>query len=140
MKIEGRYGDSGLAFVSAYLKSRRPVIRGTIRLYIDTGASVTTINDMDAERLGINYSRLPKSTVPYIGIGGRNIESYHVYDCTLLFGDFEKPLIEELDYIVVLKHHDFDSKADVHLPSLLGLDVLKRYRIKFTDTKVILKK
>lgn len=141
MKIEGRYGDSGLAFVSAYLISQRPVIRATIRLYVDTGASVTTINDMDAEKIGINYARLPRSTIPYFGIGGGHVEPYYVQDCTLIFGNyFDKAITEHLDNIVVLKHHDFDKEAEVHLPSLLGLDVLKKYRVRFTDTKVVLEK
>lgn len=84
LKIEGRYGDAGLAFVSAYLISRRPIIRAPIRLYIDTGSSVTIINDMDAERIGINYERLPRSTDPFLGIGGGDVERYLLQDCTLL--------------------------------------------------------
>jgi predicted aspartyl protease len=132
--IEGYNGDGDLTFVTAYLICRRPRIEVPIRLYVDTGASRTIVNTLDAEKIGINYSRLDKSPYQLTGMGG-SLDAYFLYDCTLIFGENE--IIEDLDHILVAKP---PQNAIAYLSSLLGLDVLRKYRISFTDEKVILER
>jgi len=50
-------GRGELGYVNAYLMCSDPEINDPIRLYVDTGASRTTIADRDAIRLGLDYSR-----------------------------------------------------------------------------------
>ena len=64
MRIYGGRGRSNLGYVNAYLMCNRPRINDPIRLYVDTGASRTTIADRDAIRLGLNYEQLEKSQAP----------------------------------------------------------------------------
>ena len=57
MRICGLRGRGELGYVNAYLMCSDPEINDPIRLYVDTGASRTTIADRDAIRLGLDYSR-----------------------------------------------------------------------------------
>lgn len=61
MEIIGKRAKSGLGIVSAYPVSRKHKIDASVRFYVDTGASHTTIAPRDAERLGITYKKLVKA-------------------------------------------------------------------------------
>ena len=122
----------------------KPPIQDPIRLYIDTGASRTTIADRDAIRLGINYSKLTRSPIPVVGIGCKNVSNYLLHNVLIVFrvvgGGFH---MERLKTVTVLKHHPQNAieKAIIdRIPSLLGLDILEKYHIRFTDKRVILEK
>ncbi len=58
MQIRGKIGKRGLGYVSVFAASPRNNIEATVRFCVDTGASATTIADRDAQRIGIDYSKL----------------------------------------------------------------------------------
>lgn len=134
MSIIGGLGTGGLGFVSAYLISEKNSINASVRFYVDTGASKTTISDVDAERVGINYNKLNKSKTFLIGIGAKT-HPYVLEDCALSFDFGRSAIIEYVGEIFVLEHID-----NIERPSLLGLDVLKYYSIHFEPNGIRLQK
>lgn len=127
MKIEGPAAKDGTMFIPAILVSKSLKIASGIVFELDTGASRSVICDMDAKRLQIDYSKLPKGKPAY-GIGGK-CDTYVIRDAILLFVSGEWLLSRKIS-ISVLKHdvtkvQDPDLKRAIEtLPSLLGRDVI----------------
>lgn len=135
MRITGGIGFGGLGYITAYLTVPSLGIEGTVRFFVDTGASQTTLSDIDADRLGIDYTKLTRAKQPTIGINGK-IFPFVMDDCWLSFRFNNSLHIEFVDAIQVLEC----DKALPPRPSLLGLDVLKRYCISFEKDQIILEK
>lgn len=107
-----------------------------ILLVVDTGTAITTINEFDARQMKIDYSRLTKNQ-DSLGIGG-SAQSYVAESCHLYFGED----IESVDVkpVKFLRQINVDRADQERYPSLLGMDVLRNYKIRFTESKVILEK
>jgi len=105
-------------------------------MVIDTGTAITTINEFDARKMKIDYSKLAKNP-DSLGIGG-SAESYLADSCHLYFGEG----IESVDVkpVKFLKQSNVEKPDQERYPSLLGMDVLKNYKISFTESTVILDK
>lgn len=143
MRIVGRIDATrGLGFVSAYLMSARMGVNASLRFYVDTGASRTTIADRDAARIGISYSRLRKAPAKVSGVGG-DVDAYVLPECMLVFEFSSSVYIEYLDSILVLRHRP-RSKEEADriqaIPSLLGVDVLKHFSVRFRDKTIVLER
>lgn len=144
LTCHGGRAKNKLGFINAFLICEQPQIENPIRLYIDTGASHTTIADRDAIRFGIDYEQLEKSEGPVVGIGTRSVQSYILKDVTLAFkkvgGGYN---FEQLNEVFVLKN-DYETREELkriaRIPSLLGIDVLERYHIHFTKKRVIIER
>jgi hypothetical protein len=142
MTIEGNIGNGGLGVITAFLLSQKHNIQSPISFYVDTGASQTLICDKDAKRIGIDYNKLPRSPVPVSGIGG-DVSAYDLDNCMLVFKFGTRLQIENVDSILILRHESDSEKERAKimvLPSLLGLDILKRYRLSFYNYSVKLEK
>jgi len=107
-----------------------------ILLVVDTGTAITTINEFDARKMQIDYSRLTKNQ-DSLGIGG-SAESFMADSCQLYFGEG----IESIDVkpVKFLRQINVEKADQERYPSLLGMDVLRNYKISFTESKVILEK
>lgn len=107
-----------------------------ILLVVDTGTAITTINEFDARQMKIDYSKLTKNQNS-LGIGG-SAESYIADSCHLYFGEG----IESVDIkpVKFLRQINVENADQERYPSLLGMDVLRNFRISFTESKVILEK
>ena len=107
-----------------------------ILLVVDTGTAITTINEFDARQMKIDYSKLAKNQ-DSLGIGG-SAESYVADSCHLYFGEG----IESVDVkpVKFLRQVGVKNADQERYPSLLGMDVLRNYKISFTQSKVILQK
>jgi hypothetical protein len=120
-----------------------PEINDPIRFYVDTGASRTTIADRDAIRLGLEFTQLQESA-PALGIGCKRVKTYLLRDVTLVFRISQSSFhVERLPAITVLKHdpQSEEERRNVdQIPSLLGIDVLEKYSIRFTKKHIILEK
>jgi len=134
--------DNELFIIPASLSSTNLKKSVPIEFIVDTGASRTIINDKDVRRLQINYDDLESSRDEYFGVGGTDLTSYEILDCRLLFtDDDENTRFEDLEYVVVNQHHfksEDEEKKMMSLYSLLGLDVLKKYNIRFSNYTVFL--
>jgi predicted aspartyl protease len=144
MKIYGGRGRGNLGYVNVYLMCSSPEVNDPVRFYVDTGASRTTIADRDAIRLGLDYDHLEESPHPSVGIGCRNVKTYVIREVALVFDASRNAFhIEKLPVISVLKHEprDEEERRNVdQIPSLLGVDLLEKYSVRFTKTHVVLEK
>ena len=136
MSIEGRIVRGWLPFIYAKFICDQLQVNMDILLVVDTGTAITTINEFDARQMKIDYSKLTRKQ-DSLGIGG-SAESYVADSCHLYFGEG----IESVDVTPVkfLRQLNVDKADQERYPSLLGMDVLKNYRISFTESKVILEK
>ena len=136
MSIESRLITGWLPFIYAkFICDQLQIIRD-ILLVVDTGTAITTINEFDAREMKIDYAKLTKKQNS-LGIGG-STESYLADSCHLYFGEG----IESVDVkpVKFLRQRNVEKVDQERYPSLLGMDVLKNYKISFTDSKVILEK
>lgn len=105
-------------------------------MVVDTGTAITTINEFDARGMKVDYSKLAK-VQNSLGIGGQ-AEAYLADSCHLYFGEG----IESVDVkpVKFLRQNGVEKPTQELYPSLLGMDVLRNYEIRFTDSTVILEK
>lgn len=121
--LKGRFGGTT---TRPYIEGRvilpRLGVRGDVSFLLDTGADLSVLMPLDGRRLGIDYRRL-QGRVESVGIGGTS----HDYrePGLLIFAESAKTLrAYELDLVVAAS-----SSEILDLPSLLGRDVLNRWRI-----------
>lgn len=136
MSIEGRLISGWLPFITAKFICDELEINKDILLVVDTGTTTTTINEFDARQMKIDYTKL-KRNQDSLGIGGQ-AESYLADSAHLYFGEG----IESVDVkpVKFLRQIHVEHADQERYPSLLGMDVLRNYKISFTDSKVILEK
>ena len=126
---------------SIYARIEAKDIHGTpsLAFLIDTGASVTTILDSDLVKLGLDWNGLPKAPRPLGGIGG-TVETRLLESSRLLLKTGSGEDVAERPTVHVAKHDlsrlDTRGKELVaQLPSLLGRDVLERYRFVYDRSR-----
>ena len=140
--IEGRVAPNGAIYVGVYIISSSLGIDDSLLLEVDTGADATLIGERDAERIGIDFSKL-KSGPPALGIGGTS-PTYTIPDAVLVFGTEKKEwlMVKQMPKLQVMKHETNDPKLKKkmrRLPSVLGRDILgKRYKINCEGDKAII--
>jgi predicted aspartyl protease len=136
LSIEGRLVSGWLPFVYVKFICDQLEINKDILMVIDTGTAITTINEFDARGMKVDYSKLTKNQNS-LGIGGQ-AESYLAESCHLYFGEG----IESVDVkpVKFLKQSDIEKADQERYPSLLGMDVLRNYKISFTESSVILER
>lgn len=142
MQFVGDLEYHGLYTIVASLKSPSLDVSAPIRFVVHTGATHTMIGIPDAQKLGIDYNKLERSPRPLKGIVG-SANAFLLKDCRLLFTDNDSGKIypEDLANVLVLSpfiKNKEKRKIIMSTPSLLGIDVLKKYRISFTSISVIL--
>lgn len=106
---------------------------------IDTGADITMINSIDAERLGITYQgsvpffgRQPLEEAMMSGVGGK-LKTYILKDVMLILktslNNHVEYHTEYLDYICI------PEGGVIEMPNLLGRDILNLFNISYDNTK-----
>ncbi len=121
--------------VSAQLESASLGLKRTVRLLIDTGASTTVILDRDLRRLGIDWDRLTKLEGQLAGIGG-SVQTRLIEDGRLYFRTASGEFITVRSPVHVARH-DLKTlgrearRMVMLLPSLLGRDIIEKYRFVF---------
>jgi predicted aspartyl protease len=136
LTIEGRLISGWLPFIYAKFICDKLEVNMDILMVVDTGTAITTINEFDARQMKIDYSKLTKNQ-DSLGIGG-SAESYIADSCHLYFGEG----IESVDVkpVKFLRQINVGKADQERYPSLLGMDVLRNYKISFTESKVVLEK
>lgn len=142
ISIHGEISPDGLPRVEAVLKCPELNISYPIIFIIDTGTTNSSIHDKDVERLGINYNNLVLADKNKIGIGGGELTTYKLPNSKLIFTTGkDREFSEELENGLVLKHEFTSEKQrrDIFtFSSLLGMDILKKYTIRFNNFTVFL--
>lgn len=140
MRIKGfleRKFDPPAPFVRAILTSRSLNLSKLVDLHVDTGASTSIILGKDVRYLKLDTAKLNKAERNVGGIGGV-IDTYVIEDAKLLFRTESGSLHEEKLRMLVGRHDslrlDEESRNMVLImPSLLGRDVLRRYRLIYDE-------
>lgn len=87
------------------------------------------ISEVEAKKNWIDYTRL-KPSEPAIGIGD-SVPVKLLEDCSLVFSGETSVNIEKLPAIGVFKREEGNKRQPLTDMSLLGLDILIRFRIHF---------
>jgi hypothetical protein len=144
-KIVGDIGIGGLGYINAIVMSRHNKVYSPIRFCVDTGCSVTIISHLDALRIGLDYSNnksLQKSDQQTIN-GVRAFIPYILSGAEILFNYEGTSILEYVGNIHVMPppptttSRANDESGQI---SLLGVDVLKKFTISFSQDNIILGK
>jgi len=124
-------------FVKVLLISKNLGVRKFLDLHIDTGASSTIILDKDIRYLRLDIKSLKKAKRKIGGIGGL-IDTYLIEDATMIFKTEEGVPQEEKLALLVGKHKlgkltEEERKLIMKLPSLLGRDILRKFRFIYDE-------
>ena len=124
--------------------SRPNRIYSPIRFCVDTGCSVTIISNLDALRIGLDYSNnksLQKSDQQTIS-GVRAFMPYILPGAEILFNSEGTSILEYVGNIHVMPPPPATTTSrandESNQISLLGVDVLKKFTISFSQNNIIL--
>lgn len=142
MKIIGRRGQGNLGYVRPVLMCPQLGINSPIRMVVDTGASRTVISERDALRLNIDYSTLTPEP-DALGVGGL-VKCYSAGQAALTFkvsrNSWHTERLDSLHFLKCESDDPIERLASLRLSSLLGIDILDRYSVRFTRTRIYLEK
>ena len=144
-KIVGDIGIGGLGYVNAVVMSRPNRIYSPIRFCVDTGCSVTMISRLDALRIGLDYGdnrSLEKSDQLTIN-GVRAFIPYILPRAEILFNSEGTSILEYVGNIHVMPPSPATTSRandETNQISLLGVDVIKKFTISFSQDNIILGK
>lgn len=133
MKIKG-FVRKGHAYVPTVLICDQLGIWKHVVFLIDTGADKTTLFDTDIERLGLDYGKLEKAEA-VVAFTGTKIDVYKLPNVLLAFKTEEEAVhLVRLDEVEVVKGLE---KQHFPIPiSLMGMDVLSKFRIRLHESEV----
>ncbi len=145
MKISGERAQGGLGYLYCTVTGTSPAFTSPIRFAVDTGAAATCLMDRDIARIGLKYSQMSRSPRQLVGVGGGGPRSFLIRGVTIEFANCDTPDHREtLESIIAVRHLRYRlprKKAIIEqLPSLLGIDILQRYRISFDEDNVYLER
>lgn len=117
-------------------------INSPVRMVVDTGASRTVISERDAMRLNIDYSTL-KPEADALGVGGL-VRCYSTGQAALTFkvssNSWHTERLDSLHFLKCESDDPIERLASLRLSSLLGIDILDRYSVRLTRTRIYLEK
>lgn len=124
--------------VKALVSIEKLKVNGYIKFLLDTGASATAILDRDRELLGMRIAELEEAPARIGGIGGL-VDTYIVRDAKIIFKALDIEHVEILD-VLVLKHDvsrlsGEEIKRMLTIPSLLGRDVMRKFKLVYSEAK-----
>ena len=127
--LRGRFGHaSKRPYIQGRLFIPRLEIWSDVSFLVDTGADRTTLLPADGSRMGLNCDTLIRSPIPSVGIGGTS-RSY-TEESAVLFNEPGKALYV---YEIALEIVGPDDHL-MDIPSLLGRDILNRWRMDYSPT------
>jgi len=126
--LRGRFGDTTAApYIEASVHFPRLGLRGYVSFLVDTGANGSVLMPADSKKLGVDFRALRNPTTSQ-GIGGfaKGFEE----DSVLAFSGGR--YVYGYDINIEVSSPTPDNR---YLPSLLGRDVLNRWRVVIDFTK-----
>src|ERR1700741_496076 len=129
--LTGRFGNTSRApYIEATLSFPRLRVRSLVSFLVDTGAAGSIIMPADSKNLGVDFAALTTPTIS-IGIGGeaRGFSEWGVWS----FSDRRHIFSYSIELEIPTP-----TNVNLWLPSLLGRDVLNRWRVvsDFTRNEV----
>ena len=130
--IAGGFDTSGYPAGEGRLVIPRLGVSYRVAFLVDTGADGTCLHPRDGIQAGVPFDRL-RDGITVGGIGGQS--TYYEEPATLLFADDTER--QSYGYNMVV---DITKPEDVsdEIPSLLGRDIIDRWRMVYDRTEGIL--
>jgi hypothetical protein len=120
----GRFGHtSGRPYFESRVVLPHLKVAGNVSFLFDTGADKSLLMPLDAQRCGIDYNVLQR-TEPTTGVGGQ-MECY-VESALVAFADSDELCIYSIEIGISPAAPEI-----MRLPSLLGRDVIDRWRVLY---------
>ena len=122
--LRGRFGDtSGRPYMEGHVLLPRLGWSGKVSFIFDTGADTSLLMPLDAQRMGIDYG-LFENEVSTLGIGGAS-ETFTESAYLAFAGD------EALYGYEIELHICKPADELMTIPSLLGRDIIDRWRVTY---------
>ena len=131
MRIDGVVDEYGRPYIPVYVVIPSIGVADVIPFLVDTGADRTVMTSSDARDLGIRYDSL-QSGKRAIGVGETSTKEFRE-DIYLIFRTDSNPHQERLDGVDILL-------VKRVVPSLLGRDLLQKFRLTLTKGEVYLER
>jgi hypothetical protein len=127
--LEGEFGDpDGSPFIICEVWLPRFDLRRSFRLCIDTGATYTTLMPTEAFALGVGYTLLD-DPFEVTTVGGTS--AMFVELAEFIFTDADARALYVYRVMLAIAPPSIEI---THLPSLLGRDIINRWRIDYHPT------
>ncbi len=135
MRLYGYFNQAPTpaAYISAVVSIPDLNVKATVQFLIDTGATKTVIMEKDVGRLGIDCSRLSNPSRLF-GIGG-DIEACQMAGVDFIFDEEERGEHTERLETIRIASRNREKPEKFGLPSMLGRDVLNKYRLVYDKRK-----
>ena len=134
--ILGEFGPNGQPFIEVYLTLPRFGITRNLTFLVDTGAYATCIHPRDGTLTAIPFDQL-ENPVTSNGVGGP--ATYFRERAILEFVDGEAREIRSYEIDILIAKPPPDSgHGSNRLPSLLGRDIIDRWRMVYDRTESVL--
>jgi len=105
-----------------------------VSFLIDTGTPKTILSERDAQKLGVNFNRLEKTSSAMLGIGGF-AETYHLKEVTLVFLSEKGKHEEYLREMLLVREPELSEEIKNQIPSILGRDLLSKFTLLLNPHK-----
>lgn len=127
--LQGRFGNtSGQPFIEGRFYLPRLKIESDISFLVDTGADRTLLMPLDGKRINLDYDKL-KGSKESVGIGG--IANNYEEPAIVVFSEPGNRLFVYITKLMIASYGD--EIRDI--PSLLGRDILDRWRMIYDPSK-----
>lgn len=134
--IRGEFGSAGQPVVEGYLTLPRFGIGRNITFLVDTGAYATCLHPRDGTLTAIPFDQL-ENPVTSDGVGGP--ATYFRERAVLEFVDGDAREIRGCEVDVLIAKPSADPMHSINrLPSLLGRDIIDRWRMVYDRTEGVL--
>ena len=127
--LRGRFGNTtGRPYLEGRLSIPRLKLNADISFIVDTGADNSLLMPLDALRIGIDYSQL-QGHQESVGIGGISVN--YIEPALLAFREARRNLhVYSIDLEICAP-----SPEIMDVPSLLGRDILDRWRMNYNPSQ-----
>lgn len=123
------YVDGGRPVVDVFVSLPRIGRFGAVSFLIDTGSDSSVIHPDDALGLGIEFEHEFQGVSPRASAGVGGVALEYVEEAVLSLRREDRRWEEiELDIAIAVP-----TRSNASLPSLMGRDVLRRYRLTFEE-------
>ena len=134
--IRGEFGPAGQPAVEGYMMLSRFGIARNITFLVDTGASATCIHPRDGTLIAIPFDQL-ENPVTSDGVGGP--VTYFRERAVLEFVDGDARAVRRYEVDVLIAKPAADPMHSItRLPSLLGRDIIDRWRMVYDRAEGVL--